>query len=128
MPVHASCMWRRLRDWCLLHLFVYALQGICMCVWEVHAITHALHWRRQSWTSTPDTCAHMDVDMLMLMHAFMHARTHTCMHIQNAQPSTHVQSGAAIYANRIPERWRPGKHDYWLSSHQIFHGGWVRRC
>ena len=30
-------------------------------------------------------------------------------------------TGAAIYAARIPEKWRPGKHDIWGSSHQIFH-------
>lgn len=30
-------------------------------------------------------------------------------------------TGALIYANRLPERWWPGKFDYWLSSHQIFH-------
>jgi adiponectin receptor len=29
--------------------------------------------------------------------------------------------GALIYINRIPERFRPGKHDIWGSSHQIFH-------
>jgi len=34
-----------------------------------------------------------------------------------------VQGGAAIYAQRIPERWYPGRFDYFLSSHQIFHGG-----
>ncbi|KAI8326485.1 HlyIII-domain-containing protein [Martensiomyces pterosporus] len=30
-------------------------------------------------------------------------------------------AGAAIYGARIPERWWPGKFDYWLHSHQIFH-------
>ncbi|KAI9501867.1 putative hemolysin-III channel protein Izh2 [Coemansia spiralis] len=29
--------------------------------------------------------------------------------------------GAAIYGARIPERWWPGRFDYWLHSHQIFH-------
>jgi len=29
--------------------------------------------------------------------------------------------GAILYANRIPERWFPGKFDYWFQSHQIFH-------
>ncbi|KAK4570356.1 hypothetical protein LTR86_002436 [Recurvomyces mirabilis] len=29
--------------------------------------------------------------------------------------------GAAIYAARIPERWRPGSFDIFGSSHQIFH-------
>ncbi|KAK9255496.1 hemolysin-III related-domain-containing protein [Lipomyces tetrasporus] len=29
--------------------------------------------------------------------------------------------GAAIYAARIPERWRPGRFDLFGSSHQIFH-------
>jgi adiponectin receptor len=24
-------------------------------------------------------------------------------------------------ANRIPERWRPGRFDYFFASHQIFH-------
>ncbi|GFH23238.1 uncharacterized protein HaLaN_20824 [Haematococcus lacustris] len=31
------------------------------------------------------------------------------------------QSGAGIYAARIPERWFPGKFDILLHSHQIFH-------
>ena len=31
------------------------------------------------------------------------------------------QSGAIIYANRVPERWFPGKFDLWLHSHQLFH-------
>ncbi|KAJ6595699.1 hemolysin-III related-domain-containing protein [Mycena vulgaris] len=30
-------------------------------------------------------------------------------------------SGALLYANRIPERLAPGKFDYFLASHQIFH-------
>ncbi|ORX81252.1 HlyIII-domain-containing protein [Basidiobolus meristosporus CBS 931.73] len=30
-------------------------------------------------------------------------------------------SGALIYASRIPERWYPGRFDYWGHSHQIFH-------
>lgn len=29
--------------------------------------------------------------------------------------------GAAFYALRIPERFLPGKCDYWFHSHQIFH-------
>eukprot|EP00741_Cyanophora_paradoxa_P025328 tig00000367_g24447.t1 len=29
--------------------------------------------------------------------------------------------GAVIYSMRIPERWFPGRFDYFLSSHQIFH-------
>jgi len=29
--------------------------------------------------------------------------------------------GAIFYANRIPERFFPGKCDYWFQSHQIFH-------
>ena len=32
-----------------------------------------------------------------------------------------LQSGAAIYAMRIPERWYPGKFDLVLHSHQLFH-------
>jgi adiponectin receptor len=30
-------------------------------------------------------------------------------------------TGALIYINRIPERFRPGRYDIWGSSHQIFH-------
>ncbi|KAJ1866143.1 hypothetical protein LPJ78_002060 [Coemansia sp. RSA 989] len=30
-------------------------------------------------------------------------------------------AGATIYGARVPERWWPGKFDYWLHSHQIFH-------
>ncbi|TFK49074.1 HlyIII-domain-containing protein [Heliocybe sulcata] len=30
-------------------------------------------------------------------------------------------AGALLYANRIPERYAPGKFDVWFSSHQIFH-------
>lgn len=30
-------------------------------------------------------------------------------------------AGAAIYGFRVPERWWPGKFDYWLHSHQVFH-------
>ncbi|KAJ7126061.1 hemolysin-III related-domain-containing protein [Mycena epipterygia] len=30
-------------------------------------------------------------------------------------------SGALLYANRIPERFAPGKFDYFFASHQIFH-------
>ncbi|KAK3072297.1 hypothetical protein LTR53_007073 [Teratosphaeriaceae sp. CCFEE 6253] len=29
--------------------------------------------------------------------------------------------GAAVYASRVPERWRPGAFDLYGSSHQIFH-------
>jgi adiponectin receptor len=29
--------------------------------------------------------------------------------------------GALIYIVRFPEKCRPGKHDIWGSSHQIFH-------
>jgi adiponectin receptor len=32
-----------------------------------------------------------------------------------------TQLGAAIYALRVPERWRPGAFDLWCSSHQLFH-------
>ncbi|KAI9206630.1 adiponectin receptor protein 1 [Polychytrium aggregatum] len=30
-------------------------------------------------------------------------------------------AGAFIYASRVPERWFPGKFDFWFHSHQIFH-------
>lgn len=30
-------------------------------------------------------------------------------------------SGALLYANRIPERFAPGRFDYFFASHQIFH-------
>ncbi|KAJ1926995.1 hypothetical protein IWQ60_003334 [Tieghemiomyces parasiticus] len=30
-------------------------------------------------------------------------------------------TGALIYAARVPERWFPGRFDYWFHSHQIFH-------
>ena len=30
-------------------------------------------------------------------------------------------AGAAIYAARVPERWRPGAFDVWGNSHQVFH-------
>ncbi|KAJ2156626.1 hypothetical protein IW143_002950 [Coemansia sp. RSA 520] len=30
-------------------------------------------------------------------------------------------TGAVIYGARVPERWWPGRFDYWLHSHQIFH-------
>jgi adiponectin receptor len=30
-------------------------------------------------------------------------------------------TGAAIYANRVPEKWFPGRFDLFLHSHQIFH-------
>ncbi|KAI0318510.1 hemolysin-III related-domain-containing protein [Amylostereum chailletii] len=30
-------------------------------------------------------------------------------------------TGALLYANRIPERFAPGKFDYFFASHQIFH-------
>jgi hypothetical protein len=33
-----------------------------------------------------------------------------------------VQVGALVYAMRVPERWLPGRFDFLLSSHQIFHG------
>ncbi|KAF7298797.1 Hemolysin-III channel protein Izh2 [Mycena indigotica] len=29
--------------------------------------------------------------------------------------------GGLLYANRIPERWAPGRFDYFFASHQIFH-------
>ena len=29
--------------------------------------------------------------------------------------------GAVLYACRIPERFLPGKCDFWFQSHQIFH-------
>eukprot|EP00798_Chlamydomonas_sp_ICE-L_P027201 gene27201-2449_t len=30
-------------------------------------------------------------------------------------------TGAAIYVARIPEKWKPGRFDIFLSSHQWFH-------
>ncbi|KAJ2048515.1 hypothetical protein GGH13_009042, partial [Coemansia sp. S155-1] len=30
-------------------------------------------------------------------------------------------AGATLYGARIPERWWPGRFDYWMHSHQIFH-------
>lgn len=32
-----------------------------------------------------------------------------------------LQSGGAIYALRVPERWFPGKFDLFFHSHQLFH-------
>jgi len=29
--------------------------------------------------------------------------------------------GVVVYANRWPEKWRPGSFDTWLSSHQLWH-------
>ena len=34
-----------------------------------------------------------------------------------------MQSGALVYAQRVPERWFPGKFDLFFHSHQIFHVG-----
>lgn len=30
-------------------------------------------------------------------------------------------TGALLYVLRVPERWAPGKFDFWFHSHQIFH-------
>ena len=35
----------------------------------------------------------------------------------------YMQSGALVYAQRVPERWFPGKFDLFFHSHQIFHVG-----
>jgi hypothetical protein len=45
---------------------------------------------------------------------------------QRLTPASHlacacVQLGAIIYANRVPERWFPGRFDLFCHSHQIFH-------
>lgn len=42
--------------------------------------------------------------------ALRHVCTHAC-----------TQLGALIYAQRVPERWLPGRFDLLLHSHQIFH-------
>lgn len=34
---------------------------------------------------------------------------------------TTAQVGAALYAARVPERFRPGKFDYLFNSHNLFH-------
>ena len=39
-----------------------------------------------------------------------------------------MQSGALVYAQRVPERWFPGKFDLFFHSHQIFHVGWHPPC
>ncbi|KAJ2162925.1 hypothetical protein GGF46_000308 [Coemansia sp. RSA 552] len=58
---------------------------------------------------------------------------HSCVlyglrHTMQAAQGTHMLTmgatyiaGAAIYSARVPERWFPGRFDYWLHSHQIFH-------
>jgi len=30
-------------------------------------------------------------------------------------------AGVVVYANRWPEKWRPGTFDTWFSSHQLWH-------
>jgi hypothetical protein len=30
-------------------------------------------------------------------------------------------TGAYIYAVAVPEKWKPGRFDVWMSSHNIFH-------
>jgi adiponectin receptor len=30
-------------------------------------------------------------------------------------------AGVVVYANRWPEKWRPGTFDVWFSSHQLWH-------
>lgn len=32
-----------------------------------------------------------------------------------------LQVGAAVYALRVPERFKPGRFDYLFNSHQLFH-------
>lgn len=32
-----------------------------------------------------------------------------------------ILSGTVVYNARIPEKWYPGRFDYWINSHQIFH-------
>ena len=35
-----------------------------------------------------------------------------------------LQLGAAIYASKFPERWKPGAFDFAFHSHQLFHVAW----
>ncbi|KAJ1550050.1 hypothetical protein HK405_001531 [Cladochytrium tenue] len=42
-------------------------------------------------------------------------------------------TGAAMFLYHVPERWAPGRFDYWGQSHQIFHvaivaGAWCHRA
>jgi hypothetical protein len=47
------------------------------------------------------------------------AYTHACTRSRTGRPP--MQAGAAIYALRIPERWKPGAFDLAFHSHQLFH-------
>lgn len=53
---------------------------------------------------------------------FPTGRAHTYLFV-NSQPLSCAipQVGAALYAARVPERFRPGKFDYLCNSHNLFH-------
>lgn len=56
----------------------------------------------------------------LYLYGYQGANDRIAMNYVVAQGLLYI-AGAAIYANRVPEKWAPGRFDIWGSSHQIFH-------
>jgi len=57
---------------------------------------------------------------IMIVSGWHSALIEAAMHRVFIQAGLYIL-GAALYACRIPERFMPGKCDFWFQSHQIFH-------
>lgn len=52
--------------------------------------------------------------------AYVNQTVNTVMLLDGFMAACYL-TGATIYANRVPEKWFPGKFDLFFHSHQIFH-------
>lgn len=56
----------------------------------------------------------------LIMSGWTNALAEAAMHRVFIQAGLYIL-GAGLYAARVPERFFPGKFDFWFQSHQIFH-------
>ena len=56
----------------------------------------------------------------LIVSGWQNALVEAAMHRVLIQAGLYIL-GAGLYAARIPERFLPGKCDFWFQSHQIFH-------
>ncbi|KAF8609920.1 HlyIII-domain-containing protein [Ceratobasidium sp. AG-I] len=94
--------------------------GAAYVVLSPHYATPAYRWARTSVFLTLGLTAIVPVIHGLWLYGFLRLRNEMGLLWLVASGASYVV-GALIYASRWPERWHPGRFDYFGASHQIFH-------
>ncbi|KAG8721112.1 hypothetical protein FRC08_015606 [Ceratobasidium sp. 394] len=94
--------------------------GSAYIVLSPHYATPAYRWARTSVFLALGLTAIVPVTHALWLYGFARLQNEMGLLWLIASGMLYVV-GALIYASRMPERWYPGRFDYFGASHQIFH-------